>query len=79
MNSLDDWYQVTNQDIIIYGGNGLILEYGTLSNILPFVFPSNNVKSLYFFILIDYLVENMEICICTNRILEEQRKSTSIL
>ena len=56
MKNLDDWYNINTQNIIEYGGNGLLqIEYeGSISKMIKSIYPNHNVKSLFIFILIYY-------------------------
>ena len=57
MKNLDDWYNIINQNIINYGGSGLLqIEYGgSISKMIKSIYPNHNVKYyLFYFILIYY-------------------------
>ena len=48
MKNLDDWYNIINQNIIEYGGNGLLNEYKySISKMIKSIYPNHNVKSLF--------------------------------
>ena len=50
MNNLDDWYNIINQNIIEYGGYGLLKEYNSsISKMIKKIYPNHNVKSLFYF------------------------------
>ena len=50
MKSLDDWYNIITQNIIEYGGDGLVkTEYGgSISKMLKSIYPNHNVKYYLF-------------------------------
>ena len=51
MKNLDDWYNIINQNIIEYGGGGILIEYeGSISKMLKSIYPNHNVKYLFNFI-----------------------------
>ena len=54
MKSLDDWYNIINQNIIDYGGNGLLQNVygGSISKMIKSIYPNHNVKYLFILILI---------------------------
>ena len=56
MKNLDDWYNIINQNIIEYGGSGLLqIEYNkSISKMIKTIYPNHNVKSLFILILIYY-------------------------
>ena len=55
MNNLDDWYNIKTQNIIKYGGSGILNEYNySISKMLKSIYPNHNVKSLFILILIYY-------------------------
>ena len=49
MNNLDDWYNIKTQNIIDYGGSGLLqIEYGgSISKMIKSIYPNHNVKYLF--------------------------------
>ena len=50
MKSLDDWYNINTQNIIEYGGYGLLkYEYNSsISKMLKSIYPNHNVKYYLF-------------------------------
>ena len=47
MKSLDDWYNIINQNIIEFGGNGIVREYNSsISKMIKSIYPNHNVKYL---------------------------------
>ena len=49
MNNLDDWYNIINQNIIEYGGSGILNEYGgSISKMIKSIYPNHNVKYYLF-------------------------------
>ena len=56
MNNLDDWYNIINQNIIEYGGSGLLQnEYNnSISKMIKSIYPNHNVKYYFILILIYY-------------------------
>ena len=49
MKSLDDWYNIINQNIRDYGGYGLLNEYeGSISKMIKSIYPNHNVKYYLF-------------------------------
>ena len=56
MKNLNDWYNIINQNIIEYGGSGLLQnEYGfSITKLLKTIYPNHNVKYIFIFILIYY-------------------------
>ena len=56
MKNLDDWYNINTQNIIEYGGSGLLkYEYNSsISKMIKTIYPNHNVKSLLILILIYY-------------------------
>ena len=55
MKNLDDWYNIITQNIIEYGGDGLVREYSySISKMLKTIYPNHNVKYYLILILIYY-------------------------
>ena len=49
MKSLDDWYNIINQNIIEYGGYGILNEYNcSISKMIKSIYPNHNVKYYLF-------------------------------
>ena len=49
MKSLDDWYNIINQNIIEYGGSVLLHEYNSsIPKMIKSIYPNHNVKYYLF-------------------------------